>query len=79
MTSQCPYCGWPDAQPFQVVSRHRTGAGQTVWTRCSCGSVQVRVIDAAGVRITSRSRPAPSEVPSQAWSDRPDLAPCTGE
>jgi hypothetical protein len=55
----CPHCGWPDhAEPFQVVSRHATGGGQTVWTRCGCGSLQVRVVDAHGTRIVSRSRPA---------------------
>ncbi len=54
----CPHCGWPDdAEPFQVVSRHETAAGRTVWTRCGCGSLQVRVIDADGIRIVSRSRP----------------------
>jgi hypothetical protein len=53
----CPYCGRPDAEPFQVVSRHRTSAGQTVWTRCQCGSLQMRVRDAAGERITARSHP----------------------
>ena len=55
----CPHCGWPDgADPFQVVSRHSTAAGSTVWTRCGCGSLQVRVVDARGMRIVSRSRPA---------------------
>ncbi len=55
----CPYCGWPDgAEPFHVVSRHPTGAGSTLWTRCGCGSLQVRVVDARGTRIVSRSRPA---------------------
>jgi hypothetical protein len=55
----CPHCGWPDgAEPFQVVSRHSTSAGHTVWTRCSCGSLQVRVVDATGMRVVSRSRPA---------------------
>ena len=30
--TSCPYCGWPDdAEPFQVVSRHGTAAGSTVW------------------------------------------------
>ena len=53
----CPYCGYPDAEPFQVLSRHRTSAGQTLWTRCKCGSLQVRVRDAAGEQITARSRP----------------------
>jgi hypothetical protein len=52
----CPYCGWPDrAEPFQVVSRHGTAEGHTVWTRCGCGSLQVRVVDARGMRVLSRS------------------------
>ncbi|GAA3494987.1 hypothetical protein GCM10019016_020870 [Streptomyces prasinosporus] len=55
----CPYCGWPDdAEPFQVVSRHGTAAGGTVWTRCGCGSLQARAVDGRGVRVVSRSRPA---------------------
>ncbi|QQM43536.1 hypothetical protein [Streptomyces liliifuscus] len=55
----CPYCGWPDrAEPFQVVSRHGTAAGQTVWTRCGCGSLQMRVVDARGMNVVTRSRPA---------------------
>ncbi|HEY7598072.1 MAG TPA: hypothetical protein VH969_33360 [Actinophytocola sp.] len=54
----CPHCGWPDAQPFQVVSRHRTTEGQTVWSRCSCGSLQVRVVDGACTRVVARGRPA---------------------
>jgi hypothetical protein len=57
----CPHCGWPDgAEPFQVVSRHSTAAGGTVWTRCGCGSLQVRVVDDRGTRVVSRSRPAES-------------------
>lgn len=57
--SACPHCGWPDAaEPFQVVSRHATAAGRTVWTRCGCGSLQIRVIDDRGMRIVSRSGPA---------------------
>ncbi|MEU9186308.1 hypothetical protein AB0D14_17515 [Streptomyces sp. NPDC048484] len=52
----CPHCGWPDrAEPFQVVSRHGTAGGHTVWTRCVCGSLQVRVVDACGMRVLSRS------------------------
>ncbi|MCX4909032.1 hypothetical protein [Streptomyces sp. NBC_00878] len=55
----CPFCGWPDrAEPFQVVSRHGTAGGQTVWVRCGCGSLQMRVVDARGMRVASRSRPA---------------------
>lgn len=53
----CPYCGRPDAEPFRVLSRHRTSTGQTVWARCTCGSLQMRVRDAAGERITARSHP----------------------
>ena len=56
-TTLCPYCGRPDAEPFQVLSRHRTSAGQTVWARCQCGSLQTRERDAAGERIAARSRP----------------------
>ncbi len=58
MTTRCPYCGWPDAEPFQVLSRHSTTHGLTTWTRCGCGSLQVRVTDGACVRIVSRGRPA---------------------
>ncbi|MBE8476414.1 hypothetical protein [Streptomyces justiciae] len=55
----CPHCGWPDdAEPFQVVSRHATAAGSTLWTRCGCGSLQVRTVDDRGMRIVSRSGPA---------------------
>ncbi|KOG34197.1 hypothetical protein [Streptomyces resistomycificus] len=58
----CPHCGWPDdAEPFQVVSRHGTAAGGTVWTRCGCGSLQVRIVDGRGTRIVSRSRPAAAQ------------------
>ena len=55
----CPHCGWPDgAEPFQVVSRHGTATGGTVWTRCACGSLQVRVTEGCGTRVVSRSRPS---------------------
>lgn len=57
MTSVCPHCGWPDAQPFQVLSRHRTGSGLTVWSRCACGSTQVREVGVSGTRILTRGRP----------------------
>ncbi|GGX86104.1 hypothetical protein [Streptomyces fructofermentans] len=54
----CPYCGWPDrAEPFEVVSRHGTAAGLTVWVRCGCGSLQVRAVDARGTRVVSRGGP----------------------
>ncbi|MGW7265071.1 hypothetical protein [Streptomyces sp. NPDC054842] len=55
----CPHCGWPDdAEPFQVLSRHGTANGHTVWARCGCGSLQMRTVDASGTRVVSRSRPA---------------------
>jgi hypothetical protein len=58
----CPHCGWPDgAEPFQVLSRHTTMSGRTVWTRCGCGSLQMRVVDGHGTRIVSRSRPAEAQ------------------
>ncbi|MGW1746962.1 hypothetical protein ACWCRD_15405 [Streptomyces sp. NPDC002092] len=57
--TSCPHCGWPDgAEPFQVVSRHSTASGRTEWTRCGCGSLQVRVVDGCGMRVVSRSGPA---------------------
>ncbi|MFF8234882.1 hypothetical protein [Streptomyces caelestis] len=55
----CPHCGWPDGgEPFQVLSRHTTAMGRTEWTRCGCGSLQVRVVDGGGMRVISRSVPA---------------------
>lgn len=56
--SMCPYCGWPDDQPRQTLSRHDTGDGVTMWTRCACGSLQARILTAGSTRITARSRPA---------------------
>jgi hypothetical protein len=51
----CPFCGWPEDDVFTEASRHRTSVGQTVWTRCVCGSLQMRVIDAGGSRVVARS------------------------
>lgn len=63
MPGACPHCGRPDrAEPFQVVSRHVTAAGHTVWTRCGCGSLQVRVVDERGMRVVSHSRPVAADV-----------------
>lgn len=56
--SACPYCGWPDDQPALTLSQHPTGDGMTAWTRCACGSLQMRQITAGTVRITVRGRPA---------------------
>lgn len=57
----CPHCGRGDAEPPQVVSRHHTSTGLTIWTRCHCGSLQVRVRTERGVRTIARSRPASGE------------------
>ncbi|MDK1342406.1 hypothetical protein QNO09_03580 [Streptomyces sp. 378] len=57
----CPHCGRPDGEPFRVLSRHTTATGRTEWTRCGCGSLQVRVSDGGrGTRVVSRSGPAPA-------------------
>ncbi|MGP2441263.1 hypothetical protein [Streptomyces sp. JW3] len=73
----CPHCGWPDgAEPYQVVSRHRTATGHTVWSRCACGSLQMRVVvDGGGSRVVSRSRPAPAPPVPPAPSGRPARRP----
>ncbi|MFD9983319.1 hypothetical protein ACFWZJ_23375 [Streptomyces massasporeus] len=70
-TAACPHCGWPDeGEPFRVLSRHATATGHTEWTRCGCGSLQVRVADGGGTRVVSRSGPAPGAAPAR----RPDTA-----
>ncbi|MEU3272390.1 hypothetical protein ABZ639_16225 [Saccharomonospora sp. NPDC006951] len=56
--STCPFCGWPDDRPFAVVSRHPTPDGETVWTRCACGSLQVREVGVGGAFVVSRGRPS---------------------
>jgi hypothetical protein len=53
----CPYCSWPDSEPVDVLSEHRTAEGLIVWTRCPCGSLQVRLAAASGVRLLSRGFP----------------------
>ena len=58
MFTRCPHCGWPDAEPYQVVSSHQTHDGRTVWSRCRCGSLQTRVVAGASSRVVARTRPA---------------------
>ncbi|OLF11072.1 hypothetical protein BLA60_13800 [Actinophytocola xinjiangensis] len=53
----CPFCGLPDGEPLPVVSQHATGSGVTMWTRCRCGSLQVRAVDQGRVVVLSRGRP----------------------
>ncbi|WP_230423195.1 hypothetical protein [Prauserella cavernicola] len=52
--STCPFCGWPDTDVYEIVSRHRTPEGETVWTHCACGSLQVRVESS---EVVARGRP----------------------
>jgi hypothetical protein len=37
----CPACGWPTAEPYEVVSRHITSEGTITWSRCACGRLRV--------------------------------------
>lgn len=54
----CTHCGTGDRDAFRTVSRHRTSTGTTVWLRCRCGSLQVRVVDRRGqARTMARGRP----------------------
>ncbi|MFF7314082.1 hypothetical protein [Streptomyces sp. NPDC008137] len=62
----CPHCGWPDGgEPFRGLSRHTTATGRTEWTRCWCGSLQVRVVDGRGTRVVSRGGPASGSAPAR--------------
>jgi hypothetical protein len=54
-TRHCPCCGWPDADPYEIVSRHETSEGTVVYTRCVCGRLQVRHGDAAAPVLSSRA------------------------
>lgn len=43
MDTHCPHCGWLDAEPYETISRRMNrDASQMVWTRCACGSLQLR-------------------------------------
>lgn len=60
-TPLCTYCGTDENGAFEVISRHRISIGATVWLRCSCGALQVRVVRGVtdeGARIVARGRPA---------------------
>ncbi|WP_069816723.1 hypothetical protein [Streptomyces sp. TP-A0874] len=77
MDSSCPYCGWPDADPPRELSRHRTSTGETVWTRCGCGSLQMRLLDETGAEIAARSRP-PADCRPDGSEPRPGELPEDG-
>lgn len=57
IVKNCPFCGWSEDEVYLELSRHHTSSGQTVWTRCACGSLQVWLMDAAEGRIVARGRP----------------------
>ncbi|QXJ20350.1 hypothetical protein AGRA3207_001044 [Actinomadura graeca] len=40
---ECPRCGWPQTEVYEVLSRHLTSEGVVSYTRCACGEMQVRV------------------------------------
>jgi hypothetical protein len=39
---ECPRCGWPQSDVYEVLSRHLTSEGVVTYTRCACGAVQMR-------------------------------------
>jgi hypothetical protein len=58
VVATCPRCGWPTAEPFQVVSRHVTSEGTITWSRCACGRLQVHRGSALVLRSTGTARRA---------------------
>jgi hypothetical protein len=41
--SDCPTCGWPESDVYEVLSRHFTSEGVVTYSRCVCGEIQVRL------------------------------------
>ncbi|MUN36531.1 hypothetical protein GNZ18_07950 [Actinomadura sp. NEAU-AAG5] len=60
---ECPRCGWPQTQVYEVLSRHLTSEGVVSYTRCACGEVQVRV-QSFGPGAVVGARPEDSSEPS---------------
>lgn len=50
----CGRCGWPESEPYEIVSRHYTSSGVIEYTRCACGLLQVRYRNAADTRDAGR-------------------------
>jgi hypothetical protein len=40
---ECPDCGWPDSELYEVVSTHATSQGWVRYLRCPCGRLAVQV------------------------------------
>ncbi|TDD71837.1 hypothetical protein [Actinomadura rubrisoli] len=53
---ECPRCGWPVTEAYEVLSRHLTSEGVVSYTRCACGEVQVRVQPYGPGEVVSASR-----------------------
>lgn len=56
MDRSCCRCGWPEDRPFSIISTHRTPEGWTVYTRCACGMLQVR-LGGTGAPVVARGLP----------------------
>jgi len=65
---RCPFCGWPEDE-YDVVSRHHTSEGQAIWTRCVCGSLQMRIIGVSGARVAASSHSNKRSVVDSATCD----------
>ena len=57
---ECPRCGWPQSDVYEVLSRHLTSEGVVTYTRCACGMVQMRFqpFD-PGAPVVARQTPEP--------------------
>jgi hypothetical protein len=51
----CQTCGWPIAEPYQIVSRHLTSEGVITWSRCACGRLQAHRGTSVVLRATCPS------------------------
>lgn len=51
---RCPGCGWPETEPFEVLSQHATSEGSVTWERCACGRLRARRGATVVVRSTTQ-------------------------
>jgi hypothetical protein len=55
--NECPRCGWPQSDVYEILSRHLTSEGVVTYTRCACGAVQLRVqVYEVGQVVTTGAR-----------------------
>ncbi|MEW2353888.1 hypothetical protein [Spirillospora sp. NPDC029432] len=57
MVDECPRCGWPQSEIYQVLSRHLTSTGVVTYTRCACGAVQMRLQPYDAGHVVTASEP----------------------